>query len=376
MESPEKQYNKALGKGIKIFTKSSSLVPIVAIILGLITGAIVMLAGGYNPLVAYGSLFGKLIESPYDIGETIRAITPLIFTGLSVAFAFRTGLFNIGAEGQFVMGMLGATLIGVKLDLPWFIHAPLAMIGGAVFGGIWAGVVGYLKAKRGVNEVISSIMMNWIGLYLANYVIGTWLSEKGQQKSNEVHESASWSIGWLSEAMDHARMHGGTIVALLCVAIFYILLWKTKQGYELRAVGLNPDAAHYAGMNVGRTVVKSMFIAGAFAGLGGAFEVLGVFGFQTIASASPGYGFDGIAVSLLGGNTPIGILLAAILFGGLTYGSGGMSFEADVPTEVVRIVIGAIIFFIASHGIVRLIMKPFSFRRNKPTDGSKEASRT
>ncbi|WP_183604203.1 ABC transporter permease [Paenibacillus phyllosphaerae] len=363
-------------KGIKIFTADSAIIPIVAIILGLICGAIVMIAGGYNPLVAYGSLFGKLFESPYDMGETIRAITPLIFTGLSVAFAFRTGLFNIGAEGQFVMGMLGATLVGVKLDLPMIIHAPLAAIAGAVFGGIWAGIVGYLKAKRGVNEVISSIMLNWIGLYFANYVVGAALSEKGQQKSEMIHESASWSMTWLSEMMEHARMHAGTIVALLCVAVFYILLWKTKQGYELRAVGLNPDAAHYAGMNVGRTVVKSMFIAGAFAGLGGAFEVLGVFGYQVISAASPGYGFDGIAVSLLGGNSPIGILLAAILFGGLTYGSAGMSFEADVPTEIVRIVIGSIIFFIASHGIVRAVIKPFSFRKGKGADGRKEAPRT
>lgn len=347
----------------KLFNVQSILVPLVAIILGLVCGAIAMMAGGYDPILAYTSLVKKLFGSPYDIGEAIRAITPLIFTGLAVAFAFRTGLFNIGAEGQFMMGMTGATLVGVTLDLPWFIHAPLAILVGGLFGGIWAGIAGYLKAARGVNEVISSIMLNWIALFFSNYIISTFLVIKGQQKSETVSPSASMAIKWLSQEMGNARMHWGTLFALIGVVVFYIILWRTKQGYELRAVGLNPDAALYAGMNVNRTIVKSMFISGVFAGLGGCFEILGVFGYQTVMASSWGYGFDGIAVALLGGNTPIGVLLGAILFGGLSYGSAGMSFGANVPTEIVRIVIGCIIFFIASHGIVRFFLKPFLNRR-------------
>lgn len=347
----------------KVFNKSSILIPGVAILLGLIVGAIAMLAGGYNPIVAYYSLLDKLISSPYNIGEAIRAITPLIFTGIAVAFAFRTGLFNIGVEGQFIMGMTGATLVGVTLDLPWYIHAPLAVITGAVFGGIWAAIAGFLKATRGVNEVISSIMLNWIALFLSNYIVATFLVEKGQQKSRPVHESALLTIDWLIELMDKARMHWGTFIAIICVVVFYVLLWRTKQGYELRAVGHNPDAALYAGMNVNRTMVKSMFISGLFAGLGGVFEILGVFGYQTVMAASWGYGFDGIAVALLGGNTPVGVLLGAILFGGLNYGSAGMSFGAGVPSEVVRIVIGSVIFFVASHGLVKWFLKPFLIKR-------------
>lgn len=347
----------------KIFNKSSLLVPLVSILLGLIIGAIAMLAGGYNPIVAYSSLLDRLFGSPYHMGETIRAITPLIFTGIAVAFAFRTGLFNIGVEGQFVMGMTGATLVGVLLDLPWYIHGPLAVITGALFGGIWAGIVGLLKATRGVNEVISSIMLNWTALYLANYIVKNFLLEPGQQKSRAIHDSALMHIDWLIELMDKARMHWGTLIALLGVIVFYVLLWRTKQGYELRAVGHNPDAALYAGMNVNRTIVKSMMISGVFAGLGGVFEVLGVFGNQTIMAASPGYGFDGIAVALLGGNTPVGVLLASILFGGLSYGSAGMSFGAGVPSEIVRIVIGSVIFFVAAHGIVKFILKPFMMKR-------------
>lgn len=348
----------------KIFN-TSLIVPVISILLGLIIGAIAMFAGGYNPFVAYQSLFERVIGSPYHMGETIRAITPLIFTGIAVAFAFRTGLFNIGVEGQFIMGMTGATLVGVLLDLPWYIHGPLAIVVGALFGGLWAGLVGYLKAKRGVNEVISSIMLNWTALYLANYIVAKFLLEPGQQKSRPVHESALMSIDWLVELMDKARMHWGTFVALACVILFYILLWRTKQGYELRAVGHNPDAALYAGMNVNSTIVKSMFFSGIFAGLGGVFEVLGVFGNQTIMAASPGYGFDGIAVALLGGNTPIGVLLGAILFGGLSYGSGGMSFGAGVPSEIVRIVIGSVIFFVAAHGIVKFIIKPFIAKKKE-----------
>lgn len=358
-----------MGAIYKIFNKSSALVPIVSILLGLIVGAIAMLAGGFDPLQAYSSLVKKVFGSPYDIGEAIRAITPLVFTGLAIAFAYRTGLFNIGAEGQFVMGMTGATIIGVTLDLPWYIHAPLAVIAGAAFGGLWAAIAGYLKAARGINEVISSIMLNWIGLYLSNLVINRFLLAEGQQKSEPVKESALVHMDGLASLMDNARVHWGAVVALVGVVVFYVLLWRTKLGYELRAVGFNKDAALYAGMNVNRTIVKSMFISGVFAGLGGAFEVLGVFGYQAVLTASPGYGFDGIAVALLGGNTPIGVLLGAILFGGLSYGATGMSFGAGVPNEISRIVIGSIIFFVAAHGIVRFFLKPIMKLGSKEKSG-------
>ncbi|OXM86595.1 ABC transporter permease [Paenibacillus rigui] len=349
----------------KIFVKDSALVPLVAIVLGLLLGAVVMLLGGYNPITAYISLVSKVFGSPYNMGETIREITPLIFTGLSVAFAFRTGLFNIGAEGQFMIGATGAAFIGIKLDLPWFIHAPLAVIVGAVLGGLWGGIAGYLKAKRGVNEVITTIMLNWIALFLSNYMVNTFLLQPGQQRSYMIHDSASLSVGWLSELFGNARMHWGTLIALLGAVVFYIVLWKMKQGYELRSVGYNPNAAQYAGMNVKRNIVKAMVIGGVFAGLAGVVETLGVFHYQVIAAASPGYGFDGVAVALLGGNHPVGVVLAAVLFGMLTYGSAGMSFGADVPPEIIRVVIASVIFFVASHGIVRWVLKPFLARRKK-----------
>jgi simple sugar transport system permease protein len=352
-------------KLIKAFTKESAAVPVIAIVFGLLFGALIMLIGGYNPILAYSSLIKKVFGDSYGFGETIREITPLLLTGLSVAFAFRSGLFNIGAEGQFIMGSLGASIVGIKLSAPWFIHAPLAILAGALLAGLWGGLAGLLKAKWGVNEVITTIMLNWIALFLANYIISHFLLEPGQQRTYHIHNTASISYPWLSHLFQNARMHWGTLIALLGPVVFYLILWKTKQGFELRAVGLNPQAAEYAGMNVKRNIIKAMFIGGVFAGLAGVFDVLGVFHYQVAASSSSGYGFDGIAVSLLGGNHPLGVLLAAILFGTLSYGAAGMSFGADVPPEIIRIVIGSVIFFVASPGIIRWVIRTFKSKRQK-----------
>ncbi|MGE6230192.1 ABC transporter permease [Paenibacillus chitinolyticus] len=355
-----------MNKVMKFFMRDSAVIPLAAIVLGLVFGAIVMLVGGYNPITAYSSLFSRVFGNMYDFGETIREITPLILTGLAVAFAFRAGLFNIGGEGQFIVGMTGAAIVGIKLSgLPAIIHAPLAIIVGALLGGLWAGIAGYLKARRGVNEVITTIMLNWIALYLANYTVNHFLLMKGQQRSVDIQPTASVSLEWLSAIFNNARLHWGTLVAILAAVFFYFFLWKTKQGYELRAVGHNTNAAEYAGMNVNKNIIKAMFISGMFAGLAGAFEVLGVFHYQTVMPASPGYGFDGIAVALLGLTNPFGVLLSASLFGILTYGSAGMSFGADVPPELIRIVIGSIIFFVAAQGIVRWVIAPLYFKRKK-----------
>ncbi|MFD0674300.1 ABC transporter permease [Cohnella sp. GCM10027633] len=350
---------------IKLFTKDSAVVPLVAILLGLIVGAIIMLLGGYDPILAYGSLLKKVFGHSYDIGETLTAITPLVFTGLAVAFAFRTGLFNIGAEGQYIVGMTGATIIGTQLDAAWYITAPIAIIVGMLFGGFWGMIAGYLKAARGVNEVITTIMLNWIALHLANYIVRAHLQEPGKGRSYFINESASVKFVWLSNALDNARVHWGMFFAILAVIFFYAFLWRTKQGYELRVVGSNPDAALYAGINVNRGVVKAMFISGALAGLGGVFQVLGVFMTQTISASPTGHGFDGIAVALLGGNTALGVLFGAILFGTLSYGAAGMSFGADVPPEIIRIVIGSVIFFVAAPGIIRWVLKLLRLRKNK-----------
>lgn len=348
----------------KIFATDSYIIPLVAIVMGFLVGAIVMLAGGYDPIAAYSALFERVFGNLYNFGEAVREMTPLMLTGLAVAFAFRSGMFNIGADGQVLIGMTAASFIGIKLaGLPSFLLVPLAVIAAGLFGGLWAGFAGYLKAKRGINEVITTIMMNWIALFFANYIVRNFLLIPGQNRSEDI--PASMSMTFLNGIFNNARLHWGTAIALAAAVFFYVYLWKTKQGYEMRAVGLNPNAAEYAGMNVGRNIMKAMFISGVFAGLAGAGEVLGVFHYQSVFASSPGYGFDGIAVALLGLTHPFGVILAAILYGTLTYGAAGMSFSADVPPELIRIVIGSIIFFIAAQGIVRGVLKPFYIKRKK-----------
>lgn len=354
-----------MNKAKSIFKNDAAVTPIVAIIIGLLLGAIIMLIGGYDPILAYESLIKQVFGSSYDLGEAMRTIVPLIMSGLAVAIAFRSGMFNIGVDGQIVMGSLGALIVGTQLNLPPFLHALTAIVFGALLGGMWGALVGYIKAIRGINEVITCIMLNFIALYLSHIVIRTFMPQAGTQRSEMIHSSASIQIGWLSDLMGGARIHWGFLIAILSVIFYHIYLNKTKWGYELRAVGLNPHAAKYAGMKVSNVMVRTMFISGMFGGLVGTFEVLGVFKYIAINSVTSGLGFDGIAVSLLGGNTAIGVLLSATLIGGLTYGSQGMSFGADVPGEIVRMVIAFIIFFVAAPGIVKLFLKPLQLKLKK-----------
>ncbi|RXT09130.1 ABC transporter permease [Ammoniphilus sp. CFH 90114] len=348
------------------------LIPLIAVLIGLLTGALLMLISGYNPIVGYGALFSGIFGSLYDVGETIREITPLIFTGLAVAFAFRTGLFNIGVEGQFIVGSLAAVVVGVLFDLPWYLHAPLAFLAGCIAGGLWAAIPGILKAKLHVHEVITTIMLNYVALISVNYLIRTYL-KSSSERTEKIHSSASLTFEPLSALFDYSRIHLGIIIALLFAYLFYVVLWKTIWGYELRSVGYNPFASQYAGMSVPKNLVTSMMISGFLAGAGGAAESLGVYGYLAINAAMPGYGFDGIAVALLGANSPIGIILAAILFGSLQYGSNNMQHTAHIPTEIITIVIAVIILFVAANGAVKWLVKR---ARRRPEGEAKGYDRT
>ncbi|MDQ0091046.1 simple sugar transport system permease protein [Paenibacillus anaericanus] len=349
----------------EIFKRQSLFVPIIAIVLGLVLGALVMLAGGYDPILAYQSMLTKIFGSTFDIGEAIRTIVPLVMCGLAVAISFRAGMFNIGVDGQIIMGSLGALIVGTQFNLPPFLHGLVAILVGALFGGLWGALVGYLKATKGISEVVTSIMLNFIALYFSQFMINLFMLQKGTQRSEMIHDSASIQISWLSNLAGGARIHWGFFIVILAVIFYQVYLNKTKWGYELRTVGLNPHAAKYAGMSVSRVLVRTMFISGVFGGLVGAFDVLGVFKYVAISSTTSGLGFDGIAVALLGGNTAIGVLLSGILIGALTYGSQGMSFGAGVPGEIIRMVIGFIIFFVAAPGIVKLLFRPFQKKTKK-----------
>ncbi|MCG7406214.1 ABC transporter permease [Paenibacillus sp. ACRRX] len=345
-------------KGLVTRLRQESVwISLLSIVIGLVIGAIVMLVSGYDPLLAYQSLVEKIVGNSYDFGETLRAVVPLIMTGLAVAVAFRAGLFNIGVEGQIVMGSIGALLVGHFVSLPPVIHGIVAMIVGTLVGGLWGMLVAWLKTSRGINEVISCIMLNWCALYISHIVIRTLMEESGTGRSKLIQESASIQLDSLSAWMDGARIHWGFAIAIIAVIGYSFFMNKTKWGYEIRAVGSNRHAAHYAGMKVNSTVLRAFFISGMLGGMVGTFEVLGVFKYVAIAPATSGLGFDGIAVALLGMNTAIGIFFSAILFGALMYGAQGMSFGADVPGEVVRMIISIIIFFTAAPGLLRMFFK-------------------
>jgi general nucleoside transport system permease protein len=351
------------------------LKPAIALVIGLLLGALIMVLGGFDPIKAYASLlnksFGGVFEGKlYNLGETLREITPLILTGLAVAFAFRTGLFNIGAEGQFVVGALASLYAGVSWGfLPGILHVAAATLAGALAGAVWGALVGYAKAKRGVHEVITSIMLNWIALYLSNYIIRLYFLPKGQQRSVPIEESAYLNIPAITQLFDNARINFGLIIALACAVLFHYYLFRTKRGFELRAVGLNRYGAEYAGMNADAGIIRAMAISGGFAGIAGATDVLGVFHYQATMSVSPGYGFQGIAVALIGGTTALGTVLGAILMGVLRYGASGMKFGAKVPVELINVVIALIIFFLAISRMLNPLLRALRRKKEESTRG-------
>lgn len=339
------------------------LVPVISIIIGLIVGAIVMALSGYNPVDGYVALWKGIFGDMWTIGNSIRTITPYILSGLAVAFAFRTGLFNIGVEGQLLMGWLAAVWVGYNFDMPRIIHLPLALLAAAVAGAIWAFIVGFLKARFSVHEVISSIMLNYTALYITNALISK--ISNGGYKTPRINESASLRNDWLRSITDNSSLHLGIIVAIIMVIVMWFLLQKTTLGYELKSVGFNQNAAKYAGMSVNKNIILAMTISGIFAGLAGAMEGLGTFENASMKSTFAGIGFDGIAVALLGANTPLGVVFGAALFGSLKFGAIEMQSLAGIPSEIVSIIIALIIFFVACGYIIRYVLEKIA----KPKEG-------
>lgn len=328
-------------------------IPLAAIAFGLIAGGIFVLCIGKNPFAVYAAILSAIFGSPRAFLDVIGQATPLVFTGLAVAFAFRTGMFNIGAEGQYTMGMLAAGIAGIKLHwLPGPLLILTCLAAGTLAGGLWAAIPGWLKARRGVHEVINSIMMNYIALYLCNtLVLSKWLRAPGYQATYEIPKKA-----FIPNFMG-TTANWGIILAILAVVFVYYLLWRTKLGYEIRATGYNPSAAEYAGINVPNRLLGALVISGLLAGLGGAVQTLGVkrrvfqlFGFT-------GVGLDGIAVSLIGRNHPVGVVLAALLYGTLYRASASIQLSTGVPKQVVGIIQACIIFFIAADEVVRFLLK-------------------
>lgn len=330
-----------------------------SILLGLLVGAIVLIISGNSPIEAYGAMIEGIIGKPKYIAWTIIKATPYILTGLSIAFAFKTGLFNIGAEGQFIIGALVATVVGYSINLPAVIHIPLTIILAGLAGGLWGSIAGFLKSKFGINEVIATIMLNWIAFYLSNFMVSnSFISVPNSEASVNIQDSASIGIDWLKDIVGPATsVNWGIIISIVLVFAIWFILTKTTLGFELRAVGHNKDAAEYAGIDVGKSILKSMAIAGLLAGVAGAIQVMGVTHNITVLAAQEGYGFDGIAVALIANSNPIGVIFSGLLFGAFKYGGIKMQ-SVGAPSEVINIVIGSIVFFIAlSNGLRMLYIK-------------------
>jgi ABC-type uncharacterized transport system permease subunit len=321
---------------------------LLAIVLSFGFGAIILMAVGINPIVVYQRLFHGVVAKPQYIAWSLIYATPLILTGLSVGFAFQTGLFNIGAEGQFMMGAIVSAWIGYFVHLPFYLHVPLALLSGCIAGGLWAAIAGYLKAYRGIHEVVVMIMLNWVALYFNNFVtLLPSFNRPLSEVSYPIQPTAMLSISGLSQWVGNAtRIHWGMLLTLIVVFIIAFILNKTSFGFKLKAVGLNNDAALASGINMKQAIIQSMIIAGILSGMAGAIKTMGMSFNTTVITSPENYGFNGLSVALIGMNRPIGILLAGIFYGSLKYSSSKLT-SIGVPIELINILIGTIIYFIA-----------------------------
>jgi simple sugar transport system permease protein len=327
-------------------------VPFLAIITALIVASLAVLFSGANPIEAYLALAAGAFGDLDGIITTIIKTAPLLIAGLGVAVAFRGGLFNIGVEGQLFVGSVAAVIVGTAFQAPIYIHLPITILGGFLAGALWAAIPGYLKARYGANEVITTIMTNYIAIRVITWSVG---AEGPLRKitsvvpeTNSIFESAR-----LPDLIADTRLHSGILVALLLAFLVYLLLFRTTLGIEIRTVGMNLHAARYAGINVNRTIVLTMALSGGLAGLAGAVQVMGLPPYNFTIGFNVGYGFDSIAVAVLGSIHPFGITISSFLFGAMDAGARLMQLRARVPIEIITILQGLILMFVAANQIIR-----------------------
>lgn len=328
-------------------------VPVVAVLLALLIGAIILLVSGANPIEAYAALWKGAFGSPTAIQRTLEKSTPLIFSGLAVAFAFKAGLFNIGAQGQLLVGAIVAAWVGFSFEgLPALIHAPFALLAGALAGALYGAIPGALKAYTGAHEVITTIMLNYIAINFTDFLAdGPW---KDASPGNVVARTPR--VMPSAEIPTASYIPLGFVMAVIMAIVVWWVLYRTTLGYEIRTVGLSNTAARYAGINVARIIILAMAISGFLAGMGGAVETQGiVYRFQP--GFNVGLGFDGITVALLGKTSPFGVIPAAIILGAMRAGSSQMQFSAGVAKEITDVITAFILFFVAADVIVKFILR-------------------
>lgn len=333
-------------------------VPVVSVVIAIVISSIIMLISGFDPVAAFSAMLKGSFGGGRQIGETMLRSTPLMFTGLAVAYGFRAGLFNIGAEGQLFMGGLSAAFLGIALaGMPRPLNIVLMVVAGAAIGAAWAFIPALLKAKVGAHEVITTMMFTFIGRYLVSWLVTGPMRAPGQIPQTDALPTES-TLPRLHEVLPFlvpSRAHLGFVIAVLLAFFIWWVLKYTTLGYESRAVGFNPWASETGGISVPATTIKALCISGALAGLAGVTEVMGVH-LRLHDQFSAGFGFTGIAVALLAKNNPIGVIAAAILFGALSAGAGTMQLEANVPTKVIFIIQALIIFLVAAEQLARWVI--------------------
>ncbi len=345
----------------KSILESNVFYTLVAVAAGFVIGAVFLVIAGISPATAYGKLLSSVFGKPKYLVWTLIYASPLIFTGLSVAFSFRTGVFNIGAEGQFVVGALAACVLGIMLKLPPVLHALVCVLAAAAAGAVWSLIVGVLKVKRGIHEVLSFIMFNWIAFYLSNYVVNLEAIHKegGGEATKDVLESARILFPeGLRNALDCNAANWGIVLAVLAAVLIYVIIEKTTLGYKLKAVGFNSNGALYAGINADGSVLTALGISGALAGLGGAVQILGMSGRLSQFAGQEGFGFEGITVALIGSSSPVGCIFSGLFYGAMKYGGSKLSI-VKAPSEVVDIIMGCVILFIAVSQVFRILFAKF-----------------
>jgi simple sugar transport system permease protein len=351
------------------------LFPVIAVLVAFVVGGVVVWLIGDNPFEVYGLLLGSALTWPDGIGSTLFYATPLIFTGLAVAVAFRCGLLNIGAEGQLYAAAFATAWVAIKLggsvytpesgapvsyawaSLPAVLLVPLAVLAAVAVGAAWGAIPGWLKARYGAHEVITTIMLNFIAVALVSYFTQYFSKAPGDPIMQTVPVGAGAHIPRLGEFVpglpERLPINVAFLLAVLACALVYVLLWRTKWGYEIRATGANPSAAEYGGINVRRQIVLAMAVSGALAGMVAINEVLG-YRYRYYDGFSANYGFTGIAVALLGRNHPVGVFFAALLFGMLVRGGIFVdAFSQNVSKDLVEVLMAIVILFVAAEALFR-----------------------
>jgi simple sugar transport system permease protein len=336
-----------------------SLLPVLATLAALVVGAVMLLILRVNPITAYQALWEGAFGSTNALAETLVKATPLLFVGLGICIAFRGAVINIGGEGQMVVGALLATVVGLTLtDWPGWVVVSLALVAGFVGGAIWGGIPGLLKAYFNVNEILSTIMMNAIAVQGMNFLLrGPMIDPAQAELASKIPQTARLIEAYRLPRLVPTRLHLGALIAVILAILVYILLWRTTLGYRIRAVGQNPHASRYAGINVKRHIVLALLFSGAFAGLAGATQVFGVNYRMITDGSATGFtgsaGFNGIVAALFGQLHPIGTIPASILFGALLVGANKMQRVVQVPSALITALNGLVVVFVVSSEVWR-----------------------